>query len=646
MVGILNKTRRATLVGATAFVGLFAKASARAATPDVVPAGKPQSIDSVSLASSIGASMVGYLASGANAVKRSLLDRGRDTISAFDYMTPEQITSVRNGAPTDVTAALQNAINSITTYAGTIELPPGNFRLSAPLVTTKPGLVLRGASRYGTYLTAPGGATFDMLRIAHQQVEVTGIIFRPATAEQLPIRIYAGRAHIHDNYLLAAANNAGIGILLTDRNPTTGATVPGAYAHTIDNNTIGDSGHAFAYGITESSTIGITATRFRENNIISNHPIQIKKGGGNVYRDNLLQCAGSAPSGVGIMLGAGTTGEKISGNYFEGFKAMIETLNTSNNHQIFHAVGNHNDNCAVAVADAGAKNYVIEDAVQKCETRNGWSTVYPGASWRLQTAAGKTAFAADSAGNCFLGASSGASHVINRAESTEGTIILSFQASGGPVCTMQDARGRGANNANAVLWMNKSSTTGRSINAAGTVNTSGADYAEYMRKADTCGPVAKGQIVGIDEDGNITDRWALALTFATKSTNPSYVGGDVWHTDPRPTPPTIPSENAEQAMLSSYADEYVRYEQGLAAWDTAHEAARCKMDRIAFAGQIPMNIWGAQPGQYIVPVQDGDGIGGVAMNEVDMTLSEYMRAVGKVVAIENDGRARVIVKVV
>jgi len=610
-----------------------------------MPTGKLQSIDSASLASTIGASLVGYLASGASAVKRSLLDRGRDTISAFDYMTPEQIAGVRNGVPIDVTTALQNAIDSTKTYAGTIDLPPGNFRLSAPLVTSKPGLVLRGASRYGTYLTAPSGATFDMLRIAHQQVEITGIIFRPATAEQIPIRIYAGRAHIHDNYLLAAANNAGIGILLTDRNPATGATVPGAYAHTIDNNTIGDGGHAFAYGITESSAIGITATRFRENNIISNHPIQIKKGGGNVYRDNLLQSAGGAPSGVGIMLGAGTTGEKISGNYFEGFKAMIETLNTSNNYQIFHAVGNHNDNCTVAVADAGAKNYVIEDTARNAETRNGWSTVCAGASWSLRTTAGKTAFAADNAGNCFLGASSGASHVINRAESTEGTTILSFQASGGSVCTMQDARGRGANSANAVLMMNKSSTTGRSINAAGTVNTSGADYAEYMRKADGCGHVAKGQIVGIDENGDITDRWTSAFTFATKSTNPSYVGGDVWHTDPRPEAPAIPPESAEKATLSYYADERARYEQELAAWDNAHEAARRKMDRIAFAGQIPVNVWGAQPGQYIVPVQDGDGIRGIAKNEVDMTLPEYMRAVGKVIAIETDGRARVIVKV-
>ena len=55
---------------------------------------------------------------------------------------------------------------------------------------------------------------------------------------------------------------------------------------------------------------------------------------------------------------------------------------------------------------------------------------------------------------------------------------------------------------------------------------------------------------------------------------------------------------------------------------------------------------GATPGQYIVPVATADGgITGIAKDEADLTLPEYMRAVGKVIAIEDDGRARIIVKV-
>jgi hypothetical protein len=56
-------------------------------------------------------------------------------------------------------------------------------------------------------------------------------------------------------------------------------------------------------------------------------------------------------------------------------------------------------------------------------------------------------------------------------------------------------------------------------------------------------------------------------------------------------------------------------------------------------------VTGATPGQYIVPVASEDGgITGIAKDEADLTLAEYMRAVGKVIAIEDDGRARIIVK--
>jgi hypothetical protein len=553
-------------------------------------------------------------------------------------MTSTQIANVRTGVATDITAAVQAAINSFTTYAGEVILPPGTFQLSAPLVTSIAGLKIRGASKFGTYLTAAAGATFDMLRIAHQLCEVSGIVFRPASATQVPIRIYAGRAHIHDNYFLAAVNNSGTGILLTDTSPVDSSFVPGAYAHTFDNNMIGDSGYAFAYGITESSAQGITATKFLANTIISDRPIKINKGGANTYIGNVLQSStgtSGTKAGSGLTLGSGVVGEKIFGNYFELLSVMIETSNSDATYQIFHAVGNHNDNCVAAVSDAGAKNYVIEDTVGKVENRNGWSTRYS-TTWGVNTPGGVNTFGADANGNCFLGTSSGASHIINRPGSTESTVILSFQAAGTSIGYMQDARGTGINGANTLLALNKHSTTSRSINAAGTVNASGADYAEYMRKAQGCGVIAKGQIIGIDSNGEITDQWASSLTFATKSTAPSYVGGDGWFTTPRPEAPTT----------EAGAEVLTQYEQDMSAWEAAHETARQCVDRIAFAGQVPVNVYGATPGQYIVPAQEGDGIKGISKNDSDMTISDYMRTIGRVIAIEPDGRARVIVKVV
>jgi len=164
------------------------------------------------------------------------------------------------------------------------------------------------------------------------------------------------------------------------------------------------------------------------------------------------------------------------------------------------------------------------------------------------------------------------------------------------------------------FWIRRNGTTSRSINAAGTVNASGADYAEYMTKAGDF-IIAKGDLCGVDNSGKLTNVFADSVGFLIKSTNPSYVGNDDWGFD--------------------FDDD-----------DKGLEAARQKVDRIAFAGQVPVNVSDATPGQYIVPIETEDGgIAGIAKDEADLTLAEYMRAVGKVIAIEDDGRARIIVKV-
>ncbi|WP_432783635.1 hypothetical protein QZH45_04935 [Pseudomonas corrugata] len=152
-----------------------------------------------------------------------------------------------------------------------------------------------------------------------------------------------------------------------------------------------------------------------------------------------------------------------------------------------------------------------------------------------------------------------------------------------------------------ILRMGKDTTTGRSINAAGTVNASGADYAEYMRKSDACGDIEAGQVVGIDAGGLLTDKWAEAISFIVKSTAPAYVGGDDFD----------PSEIAQY-------------------------------DRMAFAGRVPVNVIGAKPGDYIVPTADGNRIIGSAVSAP--SFEQYRAAVGRVISMAEDGRAIVIVK--
>ena len=81
-------------------------------------------------------------------------------------------------------------------------------------------------------------------------------------------------------------------------------------------------------------------------------------------------------------------------------------------------------------------------------------------------------------------------------------------------------------------------------------------------------------------------------------------------------------------------------------FNTSLEVARQRVDRIAIAGRVPVNVLGAQPGDYIVPVQDGAGIKGIAVQGDDLSMQQYLRAVGRVISIEADGRAYVMVKAV
>jgi hypothetical protein len=192
--------------------------------------------------------------------------------------------------------------------------------------------------------------------------------------------------------------------------------------------------------------------------------------------------------------------------------------------------------------------------------------------------------------------------------------ITAFGGSGGVNHRFYFHNGTAGNAAGTVYWTNTNGTTGRSINAGGTINASGADYAEYMTKAGNF-TIAKGEICGVDANAKLTKAFADAVSFLVKSTDPSYVGNDSWGV--------------------GYEDD----PDGL-------ETERQKVDRIAFAGQVPVNVIGATPGQYIVPIATEEGgIIGIAKDEADLTLAEYMRAVGKVIAIDDDGRARIIVKV-
>jgi hypothetical protein len=249
------------------------------------------------------------------------------------------------------------------------------------------------------------------------------------------------------------------------------------------------------------------------------------------------------------------------------------------------------------------------------------------------------------------------------------------------------------------MLINKRTSTGRSINAAGTINASGADYAEYLRKAHAhieC-LFPKGQVLGINNDGELTPRWSEAHSFVIKSYEPSYVGGDTWSQHlgpkpeapapigPRPELPAVPpfvapmpkraDDEADEAFglrmaewviaerataeamaiansaTAAYPEQLeawieakaahdaaqAAFETELPLWEAAMEEARKIVDRVAFSGQVPVIVEGAYaPGQYLVAHQGADDAIVCRAHDLAELLAEPelpYRKVGKVWAV-------------
>jgi hypothetical protein len=293
------------------------------------------------------------------------------------------------------------------------------------------------------------------------------------------------------------------------------------------------------------------------------------------------------------------------------------------------------------------------------------------------------------------------------ADTSVGLLVSVVQASDTVLRVIDDATnsmfesGTGAlvaggtpNVADSMLIVYEDTTSNRSINAAGTVNASGTDYAEYETKRDDCGVIAKGDIVGFDENGLLTDKFSLARSFAIKSTAPSYVGGDDWAnsltkrperpeferpvSNVTPHPGDPPNEKEFESIneyleafgkyeetLARHNDEYLRYvtqleiaekdynEQILPRWEKTilnpwldeRERLRQTVDRIAYAGKVPVNVTRGAPGDYVIAKERRDGgIGWDIVDAPSLTMETLQLSVGKIKRVLPDGRREVIVK--
>ncbi|MEQ5254167.1 hypothetical protein ABN234_02715 [Providencia rettgeri] len=171
--------------------------------------------------------------------------------------------------------------------------------------------------------------------------------------------------------------------------------------------------------------------------------------------------------------------------------------------------------------------------------------------------------------------------------------------------------------AKAAMSVPKSATTGRSINAGGTVNTNGSDYAEYMGKAYLFDEKDKF-IFGIDKNGKVTDRYDDAIKFCLKSNDPSFVGGDNWFD--------------ENSISDEMTDDEI---------EMIYEQSREAVILIAFCGQVDIPIH-ATSGEHIFASRGRDGLIEASSGTIS-DFRDYMRSIGQVISC-NSGESKVIVK--
>ena len=119
-----------------------------------------------------------------------------------------------------------------------------------------------------------------------------------------------------------------------------------------------------------------------------------------------------------------------------------------------------------------------------------------------------------------------------------------------------------------------------------------SDYAEAIKRAPGCMPLAAGAIIGINDDGELTSIYGRAHSFAVVSTHAGFIGG----VDPAGDPN--------------------------------------EREIVAFVGQVPVNILNGVCGQYVdATIGNNDTIVGI------LSTVAGPFTVGRIWKLEGDGRA-------
>ncbi|HXH27100.1 MAG TPA: peptidase G2 autoproteolytic cleavage domain-containing protein, partial [Candidatus Acidoferrum sp.] len=127
------------------------------------------------------------------------------------------------------------------------------------------------------------------------------------------------------------------------------------------------------------------------------------------------------------------------------------------------------------------------------------------------------------------GALSFAGHLTVGSDVSTTNLLTVYINGSGNFNVLDDANATGGwNTANTIVKMGKDSGTSRSINAAGSLNSNGADYAEYFSQQSP-GSLQKGDVVGLTTSGKAEKAQAGDQLIGVVSTNAGFVGNDLYN---------------------------------------------------------------------------------------------------------------------
>jgi hypothetical protein len=664
---------------------------------------------------SVSASDVTFLQSGAGAVTRTVQNKLQDYVNVFDFMTPAEITAVQNATPgTDVTAAVQAAIDA----SPNVYFPPGTYPCNVtinaffnwqgagsqksvlkPVSTSVPVVMFMyedfsweycSVNDIGFESTAQQGTAFSYGNPSAYTVgqeNIGRVVFNRCSFYNFNIGILKNYGNIGNEYNYCTYGNNNYGHFAQSNN------IPNPAAPIMHcGNDMWNGGHFQGNFI---ACVAILNNQSGGGQWLFNGVVFEINAGFAVFCDRgtlsnfymplvINNCWDEGNATAGTVTIQTISGPQVlvpEAFYINGADAGFNSFQIWAKSAELNGIGTFNPQAALGIwkNQGNALNLIAGGfGVGADFTRIGFSSrqtestlgasiaaiLESGTIRTLQLRSGSfDALAACGNGSVKIGNDAVASatpgdgsHLLYGNDNTAAARILSIGATAASDTRFYVADDDLSNAANTVVRVGKNVGTSRSINAGGTVNASGTDYAEYMVKAGDF-TINKGDICGIDASGKLTNVFSQAVSFVVKSTNPSYVGGDTWGSDSvvgqRPEKPARVFDKWDednQTLIErgdsdeEYASKLRSYEAAMAEWTPKYEAARQTVDRIAFSGQVPVNVTGAEAGQFIVPVQAaGDTIGGIAVR--NPTFEQYQLAVGKVIAIEDDGRARIIVKI-